>query len=239
MTKYLKYIGIIFVIALVTCLLTLGKTEQKSQTITLGADSGADSPGTMADDDAVGTVEWINPDNAKTSNDTYTTATNSSIEYDDSSSNYLKATNFGFSIPSGATIDGIKVEVEMKANYENDPLSVNASYYNRIKLIKGGVISGDPENGDSPYFFPTTEAYKIFGGDSSLWGNSFSYSDINSSDFGVSILTSLSTNNAYNETSYTIIASIDHIRITVYYTEATVATLTGIQTIQGLSTITL
>jgi hypothetical protein len=141
------------------------------------ASEGPNSPGTMADDDAIGTVAWNNPDNAKASDSNCALAVGTLhyeysirlvvggsivgdeksndaklpvgsgnkayISYGGSSdkwgltptpteingsdfgvvfatsnqeqstiSHYLEATNFGFSIPSDATIDGILVEVE-------------------------------------------------------------------------------------------------------------------------------
>ncbi len=146
------------------------------------ASEGPNNPGTMADDAAVGTKAWVNPDNAKTSNNVFARATMSSSTYGNivdyrvsivksdgnigatnkgvggnwpspksyvsyggvadlwdeawtagdindvdfgvvisaesvdtgAISHYLKATNFGFTIPAGATIDGILVEIEKR-----------------------------------------------------------------------------------------------------------------------------
>ncbi len=148
------------------------------------ASEGPNSPGTMADDATVGDRAWSSPDNAKVSDDTYTfvgtlfgadqpaieetikivkadsslSATNKStgatiptteayISYGNATelwgeswtpaninssnfgvvfncsvtggeanwlSHYLKATNFNFSIPVDATIDGIQVDIEQK-----------------------------------------------------------------------------------------------------------------------------
>jgi hypothetical protein len=136
---------------------------------------GTSSPETVADDDAVGTVEWTNPTNAKTSNNVYATAsvgagtiiessiklvkadsvvgtsastgatlpaTDTTVEYGGSAdlwgttwtpaeinaatfgvafsgsatdtTHYLKATGFGFSVPTDATVTGIEVAIEMK-----------------------------------------------------------------------------------------------------------------------------
>lgn len=76
------------------------------------ATQGPYSPGTMADDSTVGTVTWVNPDNAKASDDVR------AIMYYGGSSHYLKATNFGFSIPAGATINGIVVEIEKRKYWD-------------------------------------------------------------------------------------------------------------------------
>jgi len=168
---------------------------------TIGTNTGAINPGTMADDATVGTGAWTNPDNAKVSDDIYTTslgvgtsganlfdseikivksngsigATNKSVgaawnttqayysyggsadlwgetwantdindidfgvvlsirksEEPDIYSHYLKATNFGFSIPSGATINGILVEIERF--HANDPQGLSQVDHIRITV---------------------------------------------------------------------------------------------------------
>ena len=65
--------------------------------------------GTGAEDTSVGTRSWSNYSNVTASDDSRAT-----IEYELGSytTYYIKATNFGFNIPSGATIDGIVVEWE-------------------------------------------------------------------------------------------------------------------------------
>lgn len=64
--------------------------------------------GTLADDSAVGTITWTTPENADDSDDTYATAAVGT-------SHYLKATNYGFNIPTSATITGVRVSVERSA----------------------------------------------------------------------------------------------------------------------------
>lgn len=72
--------------------------------------SATHDSGTQADDAAVGSIAWTTPANAATSNDTYTTATGTGTTH------YLKATNFGFDLPTGATVNGIKAAVERKSS---------------------------------------------------------------------------------------------------------------------------
>lgn len=69
---------------------------------------GPNSPTGGADDSSVGTITWSNPTRIVSSNDSYATA---GLD-DNQISHYLKATNFGFSIPSGAVINGITAEIE-------------------------------------------------------------------------------------------------------------------------------
>lgn len=170
---------------------------------------GPNSPSTIVDDATVGTVEWVNPDNAKASDNVYAVFTSGGTDI----SHYLKATNFGFSIPTGATINGILAEVEGKVGA--------FSYYVDGFAVKANVIK-------TPRFqqgiFTTTEAYIPYGSSSSLWGQAWTAADINDSGFGIAI----DTNSGFG-------ASIDHIRITVYYTAGGNAmTFTGNLNISGL-----
>lgn len=115
-------------------------------------------------------------------------------------SHYLKATNFGFSIPGGSTIEGIVVEVERKESGSN----VAKDY--RVRIIKGGSIGSTDKANASEW--PTSDTYQSYGAFNDVWGETWSASDINDSGFGVAIAAlGLGTGTAY----------IDHIRITVYY----------------------
>ena len=146
---------------------------------------------------------WSNTSNASSSDDSYATV---SVN-DGESSEYLTITNFGFGIPSGATIDGIEVFIE---KHGQSSKIKDAS----VKLIQGGVISGtdhvlSPSWGSSDF----TDTY---GTSTDLWGLTLTDVDINASDFGVAFAIEKSSNGGGNKT-----ASIDDIIITVNYTIAT------------------
>lgn len=162
------------------------------------------NPGTTADDNAVGTVAWSDTDNAKTSNDTYATATLTG----NVTSHYLKLTNLGFALPADAVVKGIIVSIERKPTNAAGQ-SVKDS---TIKLVKGGVVSGD--NKATTADWTTTEQYHTYGTTTDLWGLSWAYSDINASDFGVVISV------ASGSTASGGIANIDHVKVTVYYTSS-------------------
>ena len=55
------------------------------------ASEGPRDPGTMADDDTVGTRVWVNPDNAKTSDNSFATAFDGNL-----TTHYLKLLIFDF-----------------------------------------------------------------------------------------------------------------------------------------------
>lgn len=168
------------------------------------ASAGPNAPGTMADDSAVGTLTWSNPDNAKTSNDLYAIATNSSTAY----THYLKATNFGFAIPAGSTINGITVSIERWGR-------LNTPYYyvedSVIKLVKAGSISGDNKSLSAKW--SQTDTVATYGGVSDLWGNTLSAEDINNAAFGVVFQARILSSKD------TVQAKVDFISITVTYTE--------------------
>lgn len=122
-------------------------------------------------------------------------------------SDWVKATNFGFAIPSGATIDGIVVEIERKAS--------TAAFNGKDKsvmLVKGGTISSTDKKNASNW--PTSDAYQTYGGATDLWGLTLTDTDVNASNFGVAIAVQT---DGTGKSGW--LASIDHIRITVYYTD--------------------
>ncbi len=169
--------------------------------------SGPNSPGTIAADTSVGTRVWSTITNAGASDNSYATASYSIAGT--ASTQYIKATNFGFSV--AGTIDGILVEIERKAS------SNSASLYakdNIVKLVVGGTISGS-DLADTATKYPTADAYASYGGASSLWGLTPADTDINASNFGVVISSNITSP---GKSSCTV--SVDHIRITVYYTGA-------------------
>ena len=167
------------------------------------ASEGPRSGGTFANDASVGALAWNSPGNALASDNVRSNCfrgTSGSV-----TSNYHKSTNFGFSIPAGATIDGIFVEFErLKLNSE----VVDSA----IRIVKGGVIGSTNKSVGASW--PSTEAYNSFGGVSDLWGETWTPTDINDSGFGVVISATLT------HMGSTVFANIDHVRITVHYTEA-------------------
>ena len=160
---------------------------------------GPNSPGTVVNDNSTGTIPWVNPGNATTSDDADATCTLSV------KGNYLKATNFGFAIPADATINGILVEFEK----DQDGAAIDAISDNAVRIVKGGVIGSTDRKLGS--LWPTSDTYVSHGSNSDLWSETWTPADINSNGFGVAISPTY---------SYAGIgtARIDHIRITAYYT---------------------
>jgi len=172
------------------------------------ASQGPLSPGTCADDATVGTAAWSNPDNAKVSDNVYATATKlTSSAY----SHYLKANNFGFSIPAEATINGILVEIERKRTYSDD---LGTKDY-IVRIVKSDGSIGTTNKADTINNYPTVDTYKSYGSSVDLWDESWTVIDINDVDFGVVLSSEVKAGESNG------VANVDHIRITVYYTETT------------------
>jgi hypothetical protein len=96
---------------------------------------------TVADNNAVGTVAWVNPTNAQGAPDgTYATATWATVDF---TSHYLKTSAHGFAIPGGATIKGITVNVVRKAKiFDDNAGGVDSVVDHIVKLAKAGVLTG-------------------------------------------------------------------------------------------------
>lgn len=158
---------------------------------------GPQNGSSFAVDGSVGGITVLTPENAASSNDAYATCGLLLGQI----SNYLKATNFGFSVPTDATISGITVKVERNAT------STNAIADNSVRIIKGGVISGD--NKASASTWSSADAVATYGSSTDTWGLSWTPTDVNASDFGAVIAA---------EAALAATVNIDHITITVDYT---------------------
>lgn len=172
------------------------------------ATAGPNAPGTMADDSAVGTTVWTDPGNVAASDDARAQA--NPLSGAANSSHYLKCTNFGFAIPSGATINGVTVAIERTTFSAPD-----ASHYTRdsvLSLVKGGTVSGY-NKADTATSWTSTETTISYGGAADLWGLTLTDSDVNASTFGVVLSVAQRDRFAQGNTG-----NVDLITITINYT---------------------
>lgn len=166
------------------------------------ADTGFQTPGTVS---SVG-VELYGWDNATptrlaNSDNSYTSATGGL-----GNSQQLRCTNFGFSVPTGATIDGIEIVIERNGTN------------NTVERVKDADVSLRPslaENkANTGLAWPTTDTEATYGGATDTWSDTFTPADINDSGFGCHLQVNIA-NIFVSET-----ASVDIIKMKVYYTEA-------------------
>jgi len=176
--------------------------------LSINLGGGADrerSPSSVADDSGIGTVAWSDVNYAKERDTNYASVYVDQAGGTDPISHYLELTDFGFSIPSSATILGVYVQV----------LGYSTGYVGgggvNIQLLKSGALTGSAGGLNLSTTNPPT-SYLGVGSQTSLWDATLSYSDINNSGFGVSIW--VDNSGSY---PYPLLISIDHVKISVYY----------------------
>lgn len=135
----------------------------------------------------------------------------------------LKVSGFGFTIPAGATIDGILVEIERKKVG-----SVTGVKDVSVKIIKSDGTLGTTNKADTATEWPTSDAYKSYGGATDLWGETWDDTKINNANFGVYFIGVQQRSGKNHSYPY-----VDHIRITVYYTEG--GSSSAIKSVNGLA----
>ena len=146
-------------------------------------------------------MPWITPGNITADDGAEATISN----YDsDEFEKTLRSHTYGFTIPGGATIDGIEVIVGRRNS------SAPGLADDIIRLAKAGTAIGD--NKSTGVTWPTSEASITYGSPTDLWGTTWTPAEINAGGFGAT-LNPLNTGNAEN-------AAVDYHRIIVYYTTA-------------------
>ncbi len=161
---------------------------------------GWNSPSTAADDSAVGTITWSDPNNIKTSNDA--NASTAMGVGTPSTSHYVKGTNFGFTLTG--TVDGVEVDIERAATF-------GGIWDRYVQLAKASTVQG-ANKADQSTVWGSIEATIGYGGAADLWSLTLSDSDVQNSGFGAAI--AVEQKNAYQYRE----ADVDHIQIRITYT---------------------
>ena len=157
--------------------------------------------GTITGNTGAGIYSWTNTGNLS-ANDGSTATVNL---HPGTASKDLVATNFGFNIPAGATINGIAV------NIGGTRASASGSIYDATaELIKAGTVQ-TADNEAVGVFWSTSSVDRGYGGDSYIWGNTWTPSDINDAGFGFVLNLNNSGASSYD-------AFVDSITMIVYYT---------------------
>lgn len=124
----------------------------------------------------------------------------------------VKASDFGFSLPSNTTIFGIKVEIKKDGAHSNPPgvpFDPNIAKDEIIQLSKDNSSEvGDNEKSDS--WWPVYPGAIItYGGEDDLWGTTWTAEEINSANFSIHI-----AGKSYHDD---VVYRIGWVRITIYY----------------------
>lgn len=175
--------------------ITFGLTHTRSFA---GTNAGFNALG--ANDSSVGTVPWNNPTNAQGPPSgpfaNALTGLTSGIQ-----SNWLTTTNYGFTVPTGATIVGVQVCYTIRNN-PGGPVSQRD-----VSLWNGGAIGTVDSSMPNPTNVFTV---KCLGGPTSLWGASLTPAIVNSSTFGAAM--KLQNINSDMETD------VEACQVTIFYT---------------------
>jgi hypothetical protein len=207
------------IITLMILIMTVLPVSQVS-----AASLGPNDAGTAADvSRGAGYIAWTSPGYITAGDTNYATISLDKNEV----SNYLRGTGYGFTIPATATIDGITVVIN---RYKKDNgFSIADEDVYLLKGLSPVGMDNAKTGTDWPAVTPATATY---GGASDKWGENWSPSDINSTNFGVVLSVARSGTGANAaQPSY-----VDYIQITVAYTYVPITTTTDIDC--GTGTVT-
>ncbi|CAB1075751.1 Salicylate hydroxylase (EC [Olavius algarvensis Delta 1 endosymbiont] len=190
-------------------------------------DSITASPGTVAmvyDATLCGTLDkdWKNLTNATSSNNSYADFSDKNFDSGEISKR-LDLTNFGFAVPDGATIDGVKVEIERYASSGDAQDEV-------VHLMLAGSPDTTENKALTSTAWPTSDpnSYQSYGGTTDKWSiASLSESNVENSGFGATLCVEATSNDTD--------ADVDHVQITVYY--STTTPLTSVSNSPSPSTV--
>ena len=186
------------------------------------ASSGPNLSGTGVDGGGTDTA-WANPGNIKADDTAYASATLASST---AKSNYLWATNFGFTIPTDASISGITVTYGKYSSGTGNRIEDDS-----ILIIQDGVILGTDHKvtGNWPTGSVTSSVY---GSTSDLWGVSTTWTPalINQSNFGVAMR--VKNRSTSSRTGY-----VDYVTISVEYTLPLTSTTTEVDCGSGVPSV--
>jgi hypothetical protein len=168
----------------------------------------ASTAGSSSSEAITGEAQWNSCTNAAASDNNRATAGFLLGAFSSVNTDYIKMENFGFSVPSGATICGIEVTLERRGQ----GIIIGSSIVdNIIKLAKNGSPVGS--NYASGAAWTTSDGSTTYGGSSDLWGSSWTPLDINAAGFGCLFSAQMSSGVA----SVFLQAEIDYLQISVYY----------------------
>ena len=172
-------------------------------------DTGPRAGNSFSNNTSVGSLSWAaSASNGALSDNLYADRSVTLGLLGTATTNYLVVKNFGFSIPSSASICGIEVTIERSAT-GLVPLLYTVKD-NLIRLAKNNIISGDDRSSTSEWTGSDVSA--VYGSVSEKWGSTWTPADINTANFGVAISAKFS-----GVLGLLMTAKIDHVTIKVFF----------------------
>lgn len=123
---------------------------------------------------------------------------------------YLLGTEFGFTVPQSATVLGIEVSLTRGAVPVDGAVQDLA-----VRIVKAGAI-GATDRSVGGVDWPLAPAAQGYGGGTDLWGETWTPSDVNASNFGIAIA-------AKYTGTLTAVATITNVTVTIHYFDCTPA----------------
>lgn len=146
---------------------------------------------------------WVNPGNISSDNGVEASVTAATYDSPDITQQ-LRARNFGFSIPTGSTIDGITVEIEKR------DAAIGNAVDNRVQLSDDTGTHVGTNKADTVTGWPTAATIITYGGVADTWAASPTPAMVNDPDFGVTLSATATLANTD--------VFVDFIRMTITYT---------------------
>lgn len=176
-------------------------------------------PITVVSDDAVGTAVWSNPENAEADDSSNATAGVSAVS--DTTTQYLKATGFGFDIPVDANISKVRVF------FGRHTTGVGTVTDSAVRLVVGDVIGNeDGTVGTGSDTWSVNDPSQV--DDYQFDGDSLTASEVNAADFGVALSALLAPTLVTNLT-----ALVDYVQIQVVYESRIAKGMSGLSGATG------
>lgn len=171
--------------------------------------TGATVPSTITNNPLTGSVSWSNLLNGLTSNGAFASCGTLLGVLGSAQTNYIAAWNYGFAVPTTATVCGIEVRIERNAA----GLLIGSSITDKnLYLMNAGTPVGN--NYASATGWSGTNTIAVYGSNSDLWGTTWTPAQINAPNFGVALSAEMKAGLA----SLFLSANVDAVSITVYYT---------------------
>ncbi|MFZ4680709.1 MAG: hypothetical protein ACOYLP_11130, partial [Flavobacterium sp.] len=164
--------------------------------------SGPNNAGIGANLTGSGSTTWSNPGNITAVGSPYATV----APAQQGASNYLMATNYGFSIPANAIINGIQLTISRSSTQSVG----TGNRDDQVRLVKNNNLQATDKSSNDVY--PTSLQSRTYGSGTDLWGTTWTAADINNSGFGA-VLSVFNTRVFGSAT-----ATVDFMQITVTYT---------------------
>jgi len=158
-------------------------------------------PGVLSNSGATGGISWSGPSNAKSNDGSYATVT-ANVRGGTNYSLPMQTYSYGFSIPTGSTIDKVEILIERKSNASGFEAALDESVF----LVNNGSVQTINRCNSNCTSIPNSDSVITV----ELSG--ITLATINSGGFGVAYRAYLS----YNSSPVTV--SVDSINIKVTYT---------------------